>query len=170
MTISVWYHTFGCKANQYDTERMRQELESRGAVTVDDAAHADTAVLNTCTVTEEADREAMRLVRRLGRRYPGLRVVVVGCSSALRASEYEAMEQVDGVVEGHDPAAVALAVAPESALISRHEEPIGGALLRSNRRGTRGWLKIQDGCNAFCSYCIVPHARGRSRSGPGRGR
>ena len=63
---AVWFHTFGCKANQYDTERMRQELESRGAVTVDDVAEADTAVLNSCTVTEAADREAMRLVRRLG--------------------------------------------------------------------------------------------------------
>ncbi len=161
---AVWFHTFGCKANQYDTERMRQELESRGAVTVDDVAHADTAVLNTCTVTEEADREAMRLVRRLGRRFPELRVVVAGCSSALRASEYEAMEQVDGVVEGHDPAAVALAVAPESALISTHEEPIGGALLRSNRRGTRGWLKIQDGCDRKCSFCATRLARGDSRS------
>jgi threonylcarbamoyladenosine tRNA methylthiotransferase MtaB len=161
---AVWFHTFGCKANQYDTERMRQELESRGALTVEDVADADTAVLNTCTVTEEADREAMRLVRRLGRRYPALRVVVVGCSSALRATEYEALEQVDGVVEGHDPSAVALAVAPESALISRHEEPIGGALLRSNRRGTRGWLKIQDGCDRKCSFCATRLARGDSRS------
>jgi hypothetical protein len=71
---AVWYHTFGCKANQYDTERMRQELESRGAVTVDDVAEADTAVLNTCTVTETADLEAMRAVRRLARRHPRLRV------------------------------------------------------------------------------------------------
>ena len=161
---AVWFHTFGCKANQYDTERMRQELESRGAVTVDDVAHADTAVLNSCTVTEAADREAMRLVRRLGRRYPELRVVVAGCSSALRAAEYQAMEQVDSVVEGHDPAAVALAVAPESGLISAHEEPIGGALLRSNRRGTRGWLKIQDGCDRKCSFCATRLARGDSRS------
>jgi threonylcarbamoyladenosine tRNA methylthiotransferase MtaB len=161
---AVWFHTFGCKANQYDTERMRQELESRGAVTVDDVAHADTAVLNTCTVTEAADREAMRLVRRLGRRYPELRVVVAGCSSALRAAEYQAMEQVDSVVEGHAPAAVALAVAPESGLISTHEEPIGGALLRSNRRGIRGWLKIQDGCDRKCSFCATRLARRDSRS------
>jgi threonylcarbamoyladenosine tRNA methylthiotransferase MtaB len=161
---AVWFHTFGCKANQYDTERMRQELESRGAVTVDDVAHADTAVLNTCTVTEAADREAMRLVRRLGRRYPELRVVVAGCSSALRAAEYQAMEQVDSVVEGHAPAAVALAVAPESGLISTHEEPIGGALLRSNRRGIRGWLKIQDGCDRKCSFGATRLARRDSRS------
>jgi len=163
---AVWYHTFGCKANQYDTERMRQELESRGAVTVDDVAEADTAVLNTCTVTETADLEAMRAVRRLARRHPRLRLVVAGCSSALRAAEYEAMEQVHGVVPGHDPAAVALAVAPESRLAATDEEPIGGALLRANRRGSRGWLKIQDGCDRKCSFCATRLARGASRSRP----
>jgi threonylcarbamoyladenosine tRNA methylthiotransferase MtaB len=163
---AVWYHTFGCKANQYDTERMRQELESRGAVTVDDVADADTAVLNTCTVTETADLEAMRAVRRLARRHPRLRLVIAGCSSALRAADYETMEQVDSVVRGHDPAAVALAVAPESHLASTDEEPIGGALLRANRRGSRGWLKIQDGCDRKCSFCATRLARGASRSRP----
>ncbi len=161
---AVWFHTFGCKANQYDTERMRQELESRGAVTVEDVVLADTAVLNTCTVTGAADLEAMRTVRRLGRRHPDLRLIVAGCSTALQAATYEAMEQVDGVVRGHDPTAVALAVAPEAALVRTHEEPIGGSLLRANRRGTRGWLKIQDGCDRKCSFCATRLARGASRS------
>jgi threonylcarbamoyladenosine tRNA methylthiotransferase MtaB len=163
---AVWYHTFGCKANQYDTERMRQELESRGAVTVDEVAAADTAILNTCTVTEAADLEAMRTVRRLRRRYPQLRIVVAGCSSALRAAEYEAMDPVDAVVPGHDPAAVALAVAPEAHLAATDQEPIGGSLLRANRRGSRGWLKIQDGCDRKCSFCATRLARGSSRSRP----
>ena len=94
----------------------------------------------------------------------GLVMLLAGCSSALRAAEYEAMDQVDGVVPGHDPAAVALAVAPESHLASSDEEPIGGALLRSNRRGSRGWLKIQDGCDRKCSFCATRLARGASRS------
>ena len=163
---TVWFHTFGCKANQYDTERMRQELESRGAMTVDDVAQADTAILNTCTVTEAADREAMRTIRRLARRHPELRLVVAGCSSALRAAEYEEMPQVEGVIPGHDPVAVALAVAPEVHLAATDEEPIGGTLLRSNRRGSRGWLKIQDGCDRKCSFCATRLARGASRSRP----
>ena len=83
MTISVWYHTFGCKANQYDTERMRQELESRGASTSEVPESATSAVLNTCTVTDQADLSARRLIRKLGRRHPDLRIVVAGCSSAL---------------------------------------------------------------------------------------
>ncbi|MFQ5529754.1 MAG: MiaB/RimO family radical SAM methylthiotransferase [Gemmatimonadota bacterium] len=165
---SVWLYTFGCKANQYDTERMRQELESRGArisVRVEDAS---TAVLNTCTVTSSADASARRLVRKLHRRHPNLNVVVAGCSSALRAGEYRDMAGVTGVVEGHDPVAVAAAVAPEAALARADEEPIGGVLLRSNRRGARGWLKIQDGCDRKCSFCATRLARGASRSRPKR--
>jgi threonylcarbamoyladenosine tRNA methylthiotransferase MtaB len=164
MTISVWYHTFGCKANQYDTERMRQELESRGASTHDVPDSAMVAVLNTCTVTDQADLSAHRLIRKLGRRHPDLRIVVAGCSSALRAEEYAAMPNVDGVVAGQDPVAVALEVAPESALSAEDQEPIGGALLRTNRRGSRGWMKIQDGCDRKCSFCATRLARGVSRS------
>jgi threonylcarbamoyladenosine tRNA methylthiotransferase MtaB len=166
MTISVWYHTFGCKANQYDTERMRQELESRGASTSDAPESATAAVLNTCTVTDQADLSARRLIRKLSRRHPDLRIVVVGCSSALKSDEYATMPEVDGVVEGQDPVAVALEVAPESALAEGDHEPIGGALLRTNRRGSRGWMKIQDGCDRRCSFCATRIARGASRSRP----
>ncbi|MGD8495325.1 MAG: MiaB/RimO family radical SAM methylthiotransferase [Gemmatimonadales bacterium] len=163
---AVWLHTFGCKANQYDTERMRQELEGRGARIVDEAGEADTAVLNTCTVTSRADAAARRMVRKLRREHPGLRVVVAGCSSALQAPVYRRMKGVVAAVEGHDPVAVAAAVAPESALAAADEEPIGGVLLRANERGTRGWLKIQDGCDRKCSFCATRLARGASRSRP----
>ncbi|MFC1530686.1 MiaB/RimO family radical SAM methylthiotransferase [Gemmatimonadota bacterium] len=165
MTISVWYHTFGCKANQYDTERMRQELESRGAPTCGRPEVATTAVLNTCTVTDQADLSARRLIRKLRRRHPDVRIVVAGCSSALKADEYRLMPEVDGVVEGQDPVAVALEVAPESALAAGDQEPIGGVLLRTNRR-SRGWMKIQDGCDRKCSFCATRIARGVSRSRP----
>lgn len=161
---TVWLHTFGCKANQYDTERMRQELESRGARIVEQPGEADTAVLNTCTVTSRADASARQLVRKLAREHPGLRVVVAGCSSALQAPAYRRMTGVVAAVAGHDPVAVASAVAPESGLAARDEEAIGGILLRANRRGTRGWLKIQDGCDRKCSFCATRLARGVSRS------
>ncbi|MFQ5747368.1 MAG: MiaB/RimO family radical SAM methylthiotransferase [Gemmatimonadota bacterium] len=163
---AVWYHTFGCKANQYDTERMRQELESRGAATVAEPGLAQAAVLNTCTVTNRADAAARRLIRRLGREHPDLRIVVAGCSAALRAEAYGRMPGVAGVVAGADPVAVALEVAPEVGLASADAEPIGGLLLRANARGTRGWLKIQDGCDRRCSFCATRLARGASRSRP----
>jgi threonylcarbamoyladenosine tRNA methylthiotransferase MtaB len=165
----AWFQTYGCKANQYDTERMRQELERSGAVAVTSAARADVAVVNTCTVTAEADRDARRIIRKLGREHPGLRIVVAGCSAALRESEYSAMDEVWRVVPGQDAAAVARAAGP-----LRPAEANGAglvelrgsdrALLTRFRRGTRAWLKVQDGCDRRCSFCATRIARGASRS------
>ena len=165
----AWFQTFGCKANQYDTERMRQELERSGAVAVASAERADVAVVNTCTVTAEADRDARRIIRKLGREHPGLRIVVAGCSAALRESEYAAMDEVWRVVPGQDAAAVARAAHP-----LRPAEANGAGLveLRGSdrnlltrfRRGTRAWLKVQDGCDRRCSFCATRIARGASRS------
>lgn len=155
----VWLHTFGCKANQYDTERMRQELESRGARVIQGAERAQVVVVNTCTVTNQADADARALIRRLRRMNPDLRIVVAGCSAALQAERYDAMPEVDAVVEGQDPLAVSEAAAP---LSQRRSGP--GGLLELNRRGTRAWLKIQDGCDRKCSFCATRLARGASRS------
>ena len=85
--MRVHYRTFGCKTNQYDTERMRQELEARGGVTTSDHKHADVCVVNTCTVTNQADAQARRYLRRLRRESPNARIVVTGCSAAFPFSE-----------------------------------------------------------------------------------
>ncbi|MYE33671.1 MAG: MiaB/RimO family radical SAM methylthiotransferase [Gemmatimonadales bacterium] len=168
---SVWFHTFGCKANQYDTERIRQELELRGAETALHADAADIAVINTCTVTNQADANARRLVRRLRRQHPDLRIVVAGCSTSFREAEYHALEEVDGVVPGHDPTAVArlvpqlgdfAAAGPVTSAVS----DASAAPLQRNARGTRAWLKIQDGCDRKCSFCATRIARGASVSRP----
>ncbi|MDT8342151.1 MAG: MiaB/RimO family radical SAM methylthiotransferase [Longimicrobiales bacterium] len=174
--MRVHFHTFGCKANQYDTERMRQELEARGAEAVESWEGAELVVVNTCTVTNEADAEARRFLRRVRRRSPETRVVVAGCSAALRAAEYRSMDGVAGVVAGQDPVAVAtaaLAAAPRfvqledrRALDRIDTEPVGGELLRRRNDGTRGWLKIQDGCDRRCAFCATRLARGESRSRP----
>src|SRR5687768_7503185 len=108
--MRVFFHTFGCKANQYDTERMRQESEARGARAVADWNDAQVCVLNTCTVTNQADADARRMVRQIRRGNPAARVVVAGCSAALRPAEYERMDGVAAVVRGSDAAAVAAAV------------------------------------------------------------
>ena len=182
--MRVFYQTFGCKANQYDTERMRQEVEARGTCTTDDRTGADVVVVNTCTVTNQADAESRRFIRRVRRANPRARVVVAGCSAALRPAEYEAMPGVSGVVGGHDPVAVAEQVARPAgpvppgaerplvqlrlgASLDRiHSEPVGAELLRERRGGARGWLKVQDGCDRKCSFCATRLARGASRSRP----
>jgi threonylcarbamoyladenosine tRNA methylthiotransferase MtaB len=179
----VYFRTFGCKANQYDTERMRQELEALGAQATDGAGEAHLCVVNTCTVTNQADADARRFIRRVQRVNPGIRVVVAGCSSALKPQVYREMEGVVGVVEGHDPVDVA-----RSALLGMEEKgeapvplvqlgiwrpldrshhgPVGSELLNRREGGTRGWLKVQDGCDRKCSFCATRLARGASRSRP----
>ncbi|MDA0328386.1 MAG: MiaB/RimO family radical SAM methylthiotransferase [Gemmatimonadetes bacterium] len=172
--MRVYYQTFGCKANQYDTERMRQESEARGAQTTEVRSEADLVVVNTCTVTNQADAEARRFIRRLRRESPETEVVVAGCSAALREPEYRAMPGVRSVVRGHDPVAVASVVVPDyfaqielrTGLDRIDPEPIGGDLLRRRRGAARGWLKVQDGCDRKCSFCATRLARGVSRSRP----
>jgi len=169
--VRVAYHTFGCKANQYDTERMRQELEARGAET-GDVDDAELVVVNTCTVTNQADAQARRLIRKLRREHPRVRVVVAGCSSALKPDVYEAMDGVVAVVEGHDPTEVARAAAPGGlvqlgvgrSLADLDVEPVGGRILTEREGATRGWLKVQDGCDRKCAFCATRLARGESRS------
>ncbi|MFO8174685.1 MAG: MiaB/RimO family radical SAM methylthiotransferase, partial [Longimicrobiales bacterium] len=183
--MRVFFKTFGCKANQYDTERIRQELEALGARASREEGNAQICVVNTCTVTNQADADARRYIRRVQRENPGMRVVVAGCSSALKPEVYEGMEGVAGVVEGHDPLQVARATfrsaedgplsglsgAPplvqlrvRKALDRTDHEPLGGDLLNHRAGGTRGWLKIQDGCDRQCSFCATRLARGPSRS------
>lgn len=177
--VRVLFHTFGCKANQYDTERMRQESQARGVTTTHDVASADVCVVNTCTVTNAADAEARRFVRRIKRESPQTEVVVAGCSAVLRTGEYTEMECVTSVVPGHDPIQVARAVAEAAAkhgplvqlgmnpgLDGSHLEPIGAAILDRREGATRGWLKVQDGCDRKCSFCATRLARGASRSRP----
>jgi threonylcarbamoyladenosine tRNA methylthiotransferase MtaB len=169
----VHFHTFGCKANQYDTERMRQEAEARGAGTVAEPADADVFVVNTCTVTNQADADARRYVRRLHREHPAARIVVAGCSAALRAPAYRAMDGVTAVVEGHDAHAVAGVLTRDGPPFvqvtlgrSRDANPLALApeLLTRREGATRGWLKVQDGCDRHCGFCATRLARGASRS------
>ena len=175
----VHYRTFGCKANQYDTERMRQRLAddigAHGRAALEDA---DLCVVNTCTVTNRADADARRYIRRVARRNPGAEIVVAGCSAALRAPAYRAMDGVSAVVGGHDPgevaAAAARALGPRlgglaqlgtSATLERtHIEGVGADVLRRRAGATRAWLKVQDGCDRKCAFCATRLARGRSRS------
>lgn len=163
--MKVHFVTLGCKTNQADTERFRQELAARGARVALDPSEADVCLLNTCTVTHQADAEARRVIRRLKREHPHLKIMVAGCSAALHFDDYMGMEQVDGVARGHNVADVAGLIAPEALSPEVDEEPIGAALLlQRDERGTRAFMKIQDGCDRRCAFCATRLARGASRS------
>jgi threonylcarbamoyladenosine tRNA methylthiotransferase MtaB len=152
----VYLHTFGCKANQYDSELVRQALEDAGAIVVDDPALADAAVVNSCTVTHVGEAKMRGLVRRLARRRPGVRTVIMGCAAAVDDGTLARLPGVVAVHGGPDPDAVMGALAVKSASST--------SLLRRFARGTRAWLKIQDGCDEHCTFCATVIARGRNRS------
>ncbi len=156
--MRVYLHTFGCKANQYDTEVVRQAISAAGAVVVADPADADAAVVNSCTVTHVSEAKMRRLVRRLARGNDRVRTVVMGCAAALDCGAIADLPSVVDVVGGANPARVLEALGLRTDGI----DPV----LRNFERGTRAWLKIQDGCDEHCTFCATTLARGANRSRP----
>jgi threonylcarbamoyladenosine tRNA methylthiotransferase MtaB len=152
--VNVFFHTFGCRANQYDTALVRQAFADSGAVVVADPAQADLAVVNSCTVTAESEAKLRRFVGRLARRR--LETVVMGCAAALDDGRLAALPSVRAVVRGAEPAAV---LAGAGIVPPRLE---GG--LRRFGAHARAWLKIQDGCDEHCTFCATTIARGANRS------
>ena len=157
-SVNVFFHTFGCKANQYDTALVEQAFADQGATVVDDPAAADVAVVNSCTVTHEAEAKLRRFVRRLARGNR-LETVVMGCAAARDDGTIAALPRVRAVVGGADPATV-LRIAGLSANVgAQHAAPLHRGGARS-----RALLKIQDGCDEHCTFCATTLARGANRS------
>ena len=154
--MNVYFHTFGCKANQYDTERVRQAFADAGATVVGEPEDADLAVVNSCTVTEESESKLRRYVRRQAR--AGRDTIVMGCAAALDRGALAALPRVRAVVGGAAPDQVLAAAGVAATSI----DPV----LRHFTGGSRGWLKIQDGCDEHCTFCATTIARGANRSRP----
>ena len=171
---------FGCRASQSEGGAIEQELLEAAADRADSPFAADVVIVNTCTVTEEADRDARQMIRRIAARNPEARIIVTGCYAQRAPEEIASLPQVSHVVgNSHKPlvgefALKVLATEPDL------DQPIGRAEifcsdifledelkpeahLGSSGR-TRAVVKVQDGCNANCSFCIIPSVRGRSRS------
>jgi threonylcarbamoyladenosine tRNA methylthiotransferase MtaB len=154
--MRVYFHTFGCKTNQYDTEVVRQAFAEQGATAVNDPAQADLAVLNSCTVTAAGEAKLRGLARRLAR--GRVETVVMGCAAAVDDGTLAAMPGVRAVVGGADAGAVLRAAGlPPAAL---------GPGVRRFAASARAWLKIQDGCDEHCTFCATTIARGANRSRP----
>jgi threonylcarbamoyladenosine tRNA methylthiotransferase MtaB len=157
--VNVYFHTFGCKANQYDTELVRRAFADQGAVVVDHPAAADLTVVNSCTVTHESEAKLRRFVRHVSRASRA-ETIVMGCAAALDSGRLAALPSVRAVVGGADPAAVLRAAGLAS--------PPGPRTPFASRAGTTGrhraLLKIQDGCDEHCTFCATTLARGENRS------
>jgi len=161
--------TLGCKVNQCESEALDRQLKERGGRPAGLDETADLYVINTCTVTAKAAMQSRQAVRRAIRENPDARIIVTGCYAQ---TESEAVQRIDGVDQvvgcrAKEFIPEMLGSSPEVRL----DRDLSGNRFSPLTVGvaddrTRPFLKIQDGCDAFCTYCIVPHARGRSRSMP----
>lgn len=166
-------YTLGCKVNQYETEALVGSLTAQGYEAVDYSQYADVYLINTCTVTGLADRKCRQVIRKAKKQNPNAIVVAMGCYAQVAPQEVAAIEDVNIVLGTHDRNQLpALLASPElnsdtkwirvgNIMQVREFEELG---IETYTEHTRAFLKIQDGCNRFCSYCIIPFARGPVRS------
>ncbi len=169
-TISV--ATLGCKVNQFESEALIDAFEQREYTVVPFEQGADITIINTCTVTHRADFQSRQMVRRASRSNPNSLVIVTGCYPQVETNALLKMTGVHYLLGNGEksriPDFLCLMQEGEFPRVQvgdiQRERLFSETPLHSFHRHTRAFLKIQDGCNAYCSYCIVPHARGRSRS------
>lgn len=176
----VYIKTLGCKVNRYDSDDLAAQFSKLGYTITTDQGTADLSIINTCTVTENANREARYLLRRFKRDNPATKVVATGCYAQTEAEDLASLPAVDFVVPNKDKQDLArtlvqslaapassgkiLAATPTKGVKEHFKTSLNLTQVDSSR--TRAFLKIQDGCDSFCTYCIIPFARGKSRSAP----
>ena len=167
--------TLGCKVNQCESAALESQLQAAGFEQAGHDAPAELVIVNTCTVTGKAAMQSRQAVRQAIRNYPGARIVVTGCYAQTAPEEIRSIPGVDLIVGHGDKLNIVQILDTAGAghkrplVVRQNVEKIHTfsplpSVAPGNR--TRAFLKIQDGCNAFCTYCIVPYARGRSRSMP----
>lgn len=169
---TVAFHTLGCKVNQYETEAMEEIFEKNGYIIVDDDEIADIYVINTCTVTNLSDRKSRQFIRRAKKINKDSIIAVVGCYSQVSPDEVFEIEGVDVVIGTTDRNRILelcnnAKENNEKINIVRNvktQKEFETINIDDIKSKTRAYIKIQDGCNQFCSYCIIPYARGPIRS------
>jgi threonylcarbamoyladenosine tRNA methylthiotransferase MtaB len=190
---TFYIEQFGCRATQADGAAIERQLLERGGTLAESPDTADVVVLNTCTVTAAADSEAREAIRKLHARNPATRIVVTGCYAQRAPEELAVLPGVSYVVGNSHKPQIPDLVAPQRALpppaarslvslealsgaapiltgdIFEHQEVLVAPVLGGELSHTRPTLKIQDGCNNRCAFCVIPFVRGKSRSLPPRG-
>lgn len=155
---TVKFLTLGCKVNQYDTQLIREQLLGSGFKEIHNGDSADVYVVNTCTVTGHADADSLNLIRRAARQNPRAKIVVTGCLTELDENKIRLIKGVSIIAKNRDKGKIA------GLLHCGDKQAVKKEGISHFQGRTRAFLKIQDGCDNFCSYCKVPFVRGRSRS------
>ncbi|MBU1445691.1 tRNA (N(6)-L-threonylcarbamoyladenosine(37)-C(2))-methylthiotransferase MtaB [Patescibacteria group bacterium] len=168
--LKVVIKSMGCKANRYESDRIQDKFEDMAIFAdaqIHDMRNADVIIVNTCTVTHAADRKSRQAITVLKKNHPTAKVVVFGCGANTDPESYTNLDQVDFVVQKREEIDELI----EELIEEKKKDPKNGneaACETSNFEinRTRTFVKIQDGCNNFCAYCIIPYARGRQVSYP----
>lgn len=173
--MKVLFKTLGCKVNRYDTETLRELFACSDILSVNEGEDIpDIVVVNSCTVTAESDRKTRQTVRKMRRQYPAAVIAVTGCMPQARPEKAKSLTDADIIIgnalNSELPALVKKFMKQRDKIVEskphRPHEKISPLSSHSFEGRTRAFVKIEDGCNRFCSYCIVPYARGRVRSKP----
>ena len=176
MKKTVAFCTLGCKVNQYETDAMRGSFEAEGYEVKEFSQEASVYVINTCTVTNMADRKSRQMMHRAKKKNPDGIIVAVGCYVQAAKEQLEEDTLIDLVI-GNNMKSQVVQIVEQYIQDNRHTEDRGAYVadiahsheyetmhIEMVSEHTRAYIKIQDGCNQFCSYCIIPYARGRVRS------
>ena len=157
--------TLGCKVNQCESESIAKTLISSGWTHAGDETGADLCIINTCTVTRRASMQSRQAIRQAIRSNPGAVIIATGCYAETEPDELRKIEGIDRIIGNKKKEKIFEIIRNEFKCPADSGGFVHAPAARSGSR-TRAFLKIQDGCDAFCTYCIVPYARGRSRSMP----
>ena len=172
--MKVTFYTLGCKVNQYETEAMREAFAAAGHTPVPNSAQFDAAVINSCTVTAESDRKTRQILHKVRRENPEAIIILTGCMVQAFSEEAKALTDAD-IVCGNTDVKKTVEYAERFLKdgerifeVSEHKktERFNTPVLSSFAERTRAYMKIEDGCDRYCTYCIIPTARGSVRSKP----
>lgn len=168
--MKIAFSTLGCKLNFAESSAIGKALLSAGHTRAKQGEEADAVVLNTCSVTDAADHKGRQAIHRLRRQHPRAMLIVTGCYAELKGDEIQSMPEVDYVFGANEKEKIVRLLTENPTDAVRTAEDVAKvpvffpACSRDDR--TRCFLKVQDGCNYFCTYCTIPLARGRSRNAP----
>lgn len=172
--MNITFYTLGCKVNQYETQSLRESFKRKGYSTVSNDGEFDIAIINSCTVTAESDRKTRQILRRFRHKNPNATIVLTGCMVQAFEKEAKTLTDADVIVGNGD---INLVVALTEQFLTKKEkifkvnkhtieECFNTPNISDFAERTRAYIKIEDGCDRYCSYCIIPFARGFVRSKP----
>ncbi len=172
---TYYIKTLGCKVNRYESDGIATDLEKNGFKKAKAIKDANVCIINTCTVTSKAGMQSRQAIRKIANDNPNAKIIVTGCHAQIEPEKIKLINNVDFIVDHKNKFKISNSLISNTFINQSNEESqfnkCTDSIFRSFKHlvtgeMTRAYLKIQDGCNAYCTYCIIPYARGKSRSMP----